>query len=76
MGTELHGSRERHCCIVPYLLVFNIVLMENCGGRAVMRMQGHPMGTGLTLEQKKTRLWGSKAVPDQAQVCAPSLLMS
>lgn len=41
-----------------------------------MRMQGHPMGTGLTLEQKKTKLWGSKAVPDQAQVCAPILRMS
>ena len=35
-----------------------------------MRMQGHPTGTGLTLQQKKSKLWGSKATPaaDTAQV--------
>ncbi|KAL0042779.1 hypothetical protein WJX79_010768 [Trebouxia sp. C0005] len=37
---------------------------------AVMRMQGHPMGTGLTLEQKKNRLWGSKAAAEQPQADA------
>lgn len=26
-------------------------------------MQGHPSGTGLTLEQKKSKLWGNKAAP-------------
>ena len=35
-----------------------------------MRMQGHPTGTGLTLEQKKSRLWGSKAATEQPQVNA------
>ena len=35
-----------------------------------MRMQGHPTGTGLTLEQKKSRLWGSKAATEQPQVSA------
>lgn len=30
---------------------------------AVLRMQGHPSGTGLTLEQKKSKLWGNKAAP-------------
>ena len=35
-----------------------------------MRMQGHSTGTGLTLQQKKSKLWGSKAMPaaDTAQV--------
>ena len=33
-------------------------------------MQGHPTGTGLTLEQKKSRLWGSKAASEQPQVKA------
>ena len=36
---------------------------------AVMRMQGLPLGTGLTLQQKKSKLWGSKAAPaDASQV--------
>ena len=35
-----------------------------------MRMQGHPTGTGLTLEQKKSRLWGSKTATEQPQVKA------
>ncbi|DBA90387.1 TPA: Kanadaptin [Trebouxia sp. C0004] len=37
---------------------------------AVMRMQGHPTGTGLTLEQKKSKLWGSKAATEQPQADA------
>lgn len=35
-----------------------------------MRMQGRPTGTGLTLEQKKSRLWGSKAASEQPQADA------
>ena len=43
---------------------------------AVMRMQGHPTGTGLTLEQKKSKLWGSKAAPaDVAQVSLLTCMM-
>ena len=36
---------------------------------AVARMQGLPSGgTGLTLEQKKSKLWGSKAAESSLQV--------
>jgi len=38
-----------------------------------MRMQGHPTGAGFTLEQKKNRLWGSKAATEQPQVKALTL---
>ena len=43
--------------------------VTSCCMYAVMRMQAHPTGTGLTLQQKKSKLWGSKAAAaDPAQV--------